>query len=269
VALKNSPNYGKVGQIMADAAHPVETGRTGPPPTPESAPAASGDFSFAQGVHADAITEFFTAVYRDHNWSVNNSSLRDYSRRANMNGRIDGLIRMIEGRLGEGEDNVGLDLAAGSRPHALSNLLESGVLARALATNYADRRPRSLKRDPRLDHRKGNLLNPKTWQGIQAWQQQHAPEGFALAMHRPVGGLQDLPPDFYEGAAHAVLDMVGEDGMFFTQVPRILAAVPRHLERVCEGIQDRPDVEEVVRSLPRSKDMPVDERDPCVVIFKR
>ncbi len=59
-------------------------------------------------------------------------------------GQIFGDIRavkfIIDAQIGGESDNVGLDIAAGSDARALRDLLDSGVLRLALATNYEDRR---------------------------------------------------------------------------------------------------------------------------------
>lgn len=207
-------------------------------------------------------------LHHDDWWKVNNSSFRDYSRRAKLLGCRGGLRQIIDTQIVSGEDNVGLDIAAGAKARALRNLLDSGVLRSALATNYKDRRPRRIVKDSRLEHIDGDLTDPATWRKIVEWKNHNAPHGFTLAMHRPVGGLQHLPNEIYRGAAHLVVDLVKPGGLLFTQVPRNLASDQGALVELCAEIQERPDVAEVITSPPKSPYAHIDKADLYAVVFK-
>lgn len=209
----------------------------------------------------------------DQKWLVNSSTFADYSRRANLLGRVSGLFDIINEQIGHSQDNVGIDIAAGSTPQALRDLLDCDLLSSALSTNFEDRRPRWIKRDARLDHIAGDLITPATWSRIAQWKDHNAPEGFALAMHRPVGGLQSLDARVYFGAAHMVLDMVRPNGLMFTQIPRgVSSSILPHL---CASIRARSDVANVITSPPHRIVTPslyyenIDEYDKYAVIIKR
>lgn len=234
-------------------------------------PQASGqpELSFLDHARDDHLSSFWLLWNGDNRWRVNNSTIGDYSRRALIDGRVSGLTDIILDRLGVSEANVGLDVAAGSSAQALRDLLDSGVLDKALATNYQDRRPRKIRRDPRLDHIKGDLTRQSTWERIVGWQAEFAPEGFDLVMHRPVGGLQDLDPRTYQGAAHALMDMTRPGGMLFTQVPRRMINLSGLLQELCDDLHERPDFEGMLTSGPHPKHAPPNESHRYVVIFKR
>lgn len=231
--------------------------------------AQAPDLSFLDGAYQDYPNWYYMLVNGDHRWRVNNSTMQDYSRRAYIGGTVHGLEDIIVDRVGHSEDNVGLDLAAGSRAQALRDLLDSGVLGRALATNYQNRMPRRMRKRDDLDHIKGNLVKQETWRKIIDWQKRHAPEGFDLVMHRPVGGLQDLGPRTYHAAAHILLGTVKPGGMMFTQVPRRLVNLESSLDRLCRDIRGREDVEGVITTGERpSKRLSNDESDLYAVILK-
>ncbi len=202
-------------------------------------------------------------------WSVNNSTIDDYSSRANFWGHPGGLKFIIDAQIGGESDNVGLDIAAGSDARALRDLLDSGVLRLALATNYEDRRPDAVINDSRLAHIDGKLTDPATLAGVVDWKKRHAPRGFAIVMHRPIGGLQTLPFRTYRGASHLMLDMTRSGGLTFTQVPRNLVASPRVLAGLCASIRQRSDVAEVIVSPPKPPYTHVDSADLYAIILKR
>lgn len=202
-------------------------------------------------------------------WKVNNSSLADYAARASFYGDPGSLIEIIDDQIGQDEANAGLDIAAGSYARALRDLLDSGVIGRALATNYEDRRPLYVSRDERIGHVQGSLTEAGPWAGMRAWRDQHAPQGFALTMHRPVGGLQKLPYKTYFGAAHFILDMVRSHGMLFTQVPRSLVEDAVPLSYLCASIRERPDVRDIIVSPPKPEGTFIDWADTYAVILKR
>ena len=227
------------------------------------------DSGFTDGEHEDPITRMFLFMYGDRNWAVNNSTLYDYSRRAYIDGDRTRLLDLINERLGTSEDNVGLDVAAGSRAQALQDLMDSGVLGRALATNYRARIPRKERRQS-LDHIRGNLTHRETWQKILGWKDEHAPDGFDLVMHRPVGGLQDLDLHTYQAAARMLFGMVKPGGMMFSQVPRRVMNMEKGLGELCRTVRESGEVEGVVTTGQRSSRMrlPKDESDHYAVVLK-
>jgi hypothetical protein len=181
-------------------------------------------------------------------WSVNNSNFDAYSAKANVFERPDGLKGLVQA-LPASENVVGLDLAAGSQAAALTDLLDRGVLTKALATNYDDLRSDELKVDERLSHIEGDLTGPDAWRKIIAWQRAEAPEGFSLIMHRPVGPLQNLSRELYHGATMLMLDMLKSGGILFAQVPRCFSqgGAPG-LADICKDVRSRRDVVEVINS---------------------
>lgn len=203
-------------------------------------------------------------------WDINDSPMSDYSRRANFNNDPNYLLTIIEQRIGHREDNVGLDIGAGSSARALRDLLGSGVLRRALATNFADQRDDEALHDDRLDHVSGNLVSREPWEEINKWQEAHAPDGFALIMHRPLAGLQKLPYQTYQGAAHYLADSLRPGGLMFTQVPRDLIIRRTGLAFIYFSILKRPDVEQVIKS-PPVDGLPIlsDDHDSYAIILKR
>lgn len=215
-------------------------------------------------------------VNGDANWRVNSSSFNDYSRRADIHGHPDGLTDIVFSQVGLDPNNVGLDIAAGSSARALRDLLDRGVLGRALATNYQNRRPSKVANDPRLDHITGDITKPSVLEGVASWTHANAPEGLALVMHRPIGALQDLPPRTYKGAAHFLLDLVRPEGIMFTQVPRSLRkrGALGAMRSICASIIERPDVAKVMATPPRNRPKndvlrnDLDENDVYAVIIK-
>lgn len=201
-------------------------------------------------------------------WCVNNSDIKDYSRRARIFGRNSGLLEVLKTNLNQNDPGVGLDIAAGSLAVALRDLADMELIQSGLATNYEDRRSFRVAEDQRIGHVSGDITEQRTWDEIERWRQVHAPDGFSVAMHRPVGGLQDLPDFTYEGAVHAVLDMVQDEGVFFTQIPRTLVDNPRLLGPICKSIHDRPDVDRILSSGRPNWFAHVDESDSFAVIIK-
>jgi hypothetical protein len=204
-------------------------------------------------------------------WPVNNSGLAEYFDPVKLDGHHEGVLAVIERQIGGTEGNAGVDMAGGTNGVALQELLRLGLIDKALVTNYRHR-PNRRARRAGVNYARGNLLKPKTWQGIIDWQEEEAPGGLALVMHRPDGGMQGLDPRFYEGAVNLLLDMIRPGGVMFTQIPQIL----RHrrasaLEPICKGVIGRPDVESVLA--PKAPQKPewaryrMPNRD-CVVIIK-
>ena len=156
----------------------------------------------------------------DQTWIVNNSPLDEYCRDAPFADYAAGLEGLLREHVGLHPDNVGMDLAGGSQGRAARDLLDLGILGRALVTNYQDRRSEEALAETRLDHITGDLTKPQTWGEIINWQRSQAPEGLALIMHRPVGALAALPTQTYVGAARTLLNMLRPGGLLFAQVPR-------------------------------------------------
>lgn len=201
-------------------------------------------------------------------WRVNNSGIDDYSERARILGAPDTLKVIIAATLGYNEDSVGIDIAAGSDIRALRDLLDLHILRSAVATNFSDSRSRSAFGDLRVSHIDGDITVPDTWLQIGQWQERHTPEGFALAMHRPVGALQELPVHTYRGAAHFLLDRIKPGGLMFTQVPRTIVEDKREMLDLCRTINRRKDVVEVITSPQAAPGTPKDWADTYAVILK-
>ncbi len=123
--------------------------------------------------------------------------------------------------------------------------------------------------DSRLAHIDGKLTDPATLAGVVDWKKRYAPRGFAIVMHRPIGGLQTLPFRTYRGASHLMLDLTRSGGLTFTQVPRNLVASPRVLTGLCASIRQRSDVAEVIVSPPKPPNTHVDWADLYAIILKR
>jgi hypothetical protein len=230
-----------------------------------------GELSFLDRAQLDSRDFMHLARYGDTDWIINNSSINDYSSKAHFPDDSLTLGEAIRTRLGTSEANVGLDIVAGSNGTALQDLMRSGVLSKAIMTNYEDMRNAETVAIPELYQVEGDLTSTSTWQQIIALKQEHAPQGLAIAMHRPAGALQNLSPSIYRGATHLVLNMLGSGGLFFTQVPRSLIDPKwrnRHaLERICREVEARDDVSEVVVSKPGTSEF-ADRRDTYAMIFK-
>lgn len=223
--------------------------------------------TFLDGEGSASSHQHELEIHGDTFWKVNDSSIEDYSRRADILGNPEGLKFLIQAQLGDRDDNVGLDIAAGTNAQALRDLLSSGVLRRAIATNFEDGRTKSVRRDRRLTHIAGDITKPQTWKKIIRKKQKIAPEGLALVMHRPMGGLQQLNPDTYRGAAHLLLDSLRPGGLMFSQIPRNLVGQPRR--ELCDSIERRSDVAGVIVSPPKPPRVHVDEADIYAVVIKK
>lgn len=243
----------------------METGAANPGITP------AVDLSFLSRAEQDGSEGLWLLTHGDHRWQINNSSLANYSHFANIHGTSTGLLDIIRERIGTSGDSVGLELAAGSSAQATRDLLDGRILSKALVTNYQRLKPRSVRRNPRLTQVKGNLTRPRPWEKVVKWKEEHAPEGFDVIMHRPVGALQNEAFPFYRGAAHALLNMLKPGrGLMFTQVPRRLVNVTTALEETCEEIRGRSDIEEIITSEePRAPRMRKDASDLYAVILKK
>jgi hypothetical protein len=209
--------------------------------TPSFPDASSRDLSFLAGAAEKDIHPARLAELEDGLWSTNHSSIADYTARA---GDFEGqgtIETLISKYLGTMHGNVGLDLAAGNG-QALSDLLNKGLLDLALTTSYQSPNDEAAIRDRHIAHISGNLVLTETWNRILDWQEQNAPDGLALVMHRPVGALQDLPFAAYAGAAHLLLSRIRPGGLMFAQVPRPLFYDKHALAEVQTSIHRRIDV---------------------------
>lgn len=202
-----------------------------------------------------------------HTWTVYNSSFKDYSEHAILPDYPDGLKGIVESQIGFNEDNVGIDIGGGINGVALQDLLELGVLSKALMTDFMDERSEKTKQVSELDHLAGHLLDADTWQAMIDWQEVNAPDGLALIMHRPVGGLQRLTPDVYEGATLCMFDMLQPGGLLFTQIPRRIRHSPEG-PQILNTLRHRPDVGQVIISAKRKGTIVSDELDQYAVIIK-
>ena len=229
------------------------------------------NFDFLNGVNHPAGDE----PPSDDWWFTNDSTLADYFQVGTLPDHPEGVGSFIFNRIGH--DNVGIDLAGGTNGVALRGLLRADVIHKGLFTNYQDHRGRIHERPNGLvnnehnlsqegiDHIEGDIISPDTWQRIIDWQQQNAPDGAGVVLWRPDGALQNLPPSFYHGAAHVVLDMIRPGGVLFTQIPTSLrhdwshrydlsaidqdrGVIAEQLLEVCTSITDREDVDEVIVS---------------------
>lgn len=181
----------------------------------------------------------------DRYWRINNSSFSEYGANVEFPGYPGGLREILDQHIGRSEANVGLDLAGGNQGNALGDLLKDGTLGEGLVTNLSDMRYRYSLAHRALGHISGDLATKAVWDKIIGWQEAHAPGGLALIMHRPVGGLQDQPPQVYTGATHLLLDMLRPGGILLSQVPLPMydPAVSRLAYR---DIYTRPDVDKIV-----------------------
>jgi hypothetical protein len=200
-------------------------------------------------------------------WSFFDSSFKDYCKRAILPEYPEGLKGIIEAQVGFSADNVGIDIGGGLNGVALQDLLELGVLSKALMTDFMDERSERTKQVSKLDHLAGNLLDADTWQAMIDWQEVNAPNGLALIMHRPVGGLQRLTPSVYEGATLCMFDMLQPGGLLFTQIPRRIRHSPEG-PQILNTLRHRPDVGQVIISTKRTDTLISDESDQYAVIIK-
>ncbi len=189
-----------------------------------------------------------TQYIDDSQWFVNDSGIGYYSRCAYLNGRADGLTDLLSERLANTQNGIGMEIAAGSNAVALRELLESGLLAGALALNLCDTRSDETRQDDRISHLAGDVTLRETWGGIYEWIEDKTPEGLDLILFHPVGGLSGLPQDVYEDAAHHMVDLLKPGGVFFAQAPKPLLAGNPRLRKLYKGLCSRDDVESIAIS---------------------
>lgn len=210
----------------------------------------------------------------DDTWFTDDSPVSHYFDRVALPGHPEGVNNLVWGHIGY--DNAGIDLAGGANGRAITDLRRSDIVVRGLFTTYRDNRDSSSQARFRgiddIDHISGDLINPYTWEQIIDWQRTNAPDGVGIVMWRPDSAMQHLPPSFYRGAAHTVLDMIRPGGVLFAQVPVSLrpewpttedkAAAAQELGKLCTSISDREDVGEVLVS------EQLDRKEHCALIIK-
>lgn len=175
-------------------------------------------------------------------WTTNNSTFSNYCESSGIHDAEETIKRQL-GRLGT---NVVLDIAGGTDGNALQNLLDNSIIDKGLVTNYYDSRKRHARKVEALTHIAGDILQRSTWEQIEDWRTNNAPEGFSLIMHRPFGALQNLPTGFYRGATHALLDMLRPGGILFVQIPMSLQGwLKGELGSVCSSVRQREDIDSI------------------------
>lgn len=219
----------------------------------------SADLAFLDSVaHLEGHAESFGPSIEK--WGFNNPTFDDYcgsfgERTASIGEPRDGLREIVERQIGHSPKNIGLDVAGGSQGTAIRSLVAEGIIGTGLVTNLFDTRTEETKEDLSLHHVDGDIVSKETWIKIIEWKKEHAPEGFALIMHRPIGPLQGYPETFYAGAANLLLDMLRPGGVFYTQVPGCLRPNEAHddnvgLQAVSKAIQARPDIGDIAGNSP-------------------
>jgi hypothetical protein len=169
-------------------------------------------------------------------WSVDDSSFNSY---------VD-LVRFQRGfakdlileRIDNDSTNVVLDIAGGSNGVAVRNLIDSELFGEGIFTNYVDNRSEET-RQSNVGFVAGDLRTSETWEALLSWQQYHAPDGFALVLHRPAGGLQDLCDDDYIKYTRTIMSMIKPGGLFYSQVPShpLRPRSESSLQTIREGIR--------------------------------
>jgi hypothetical protein len=221
------------------------------------------------------------SAFADCYWDVDNSTIQDYGERADYSRYHPlGLYGIIADCVGQDDQNVGLDVAGGSSGQALRELVAAGIIGRGLFTHFRQH-DGSRSIDSSLTCINGDLRDEKTWLDMFNWKRAFAPGGFAITMHRPVGGVQNLPPRVYQGAVHLLLDMTRPGGLLFTQIPRRLYGQEEHaqgtvkdyrvtkeLSAVCQGLRQRLGHDAVLLSR-RSANQHFDYSDQFALILNK
>jgi hypothetical protein len=205
-------------------------------------------------------------------WGYNDSGITDYNA-TSFNDTFPGapLNDIIAARVGTSPDNVGMDIMGGSNGVALHDLMAAGVIGQGIVTNEHDEQGPGARENPNLHHVEGDILQRQTWEDMILTQREVVPEGLAVAMWRPIGAIQHQTYEVYQGAAHAVVNMLRPGGVFFAQVPQGTIGDrgpgPREFFR---SFAVRGDVERVVRSDRfDGDDQPVGLNQRGILIFKR
>lgn len=203
------------------------------------------DLSFLDNAVPIEDANPFVAASGDGHWFVNDSGMQSYTR-VRFRGRNGGLLELLEEQIGRSPSNVGMDLAGGSQGQAMRDLLDAGILGEGLVTNLEDLRTKRALAHTALSHIRGDLATKAVWHKIIDWQTQHAPDGLALVMHRPIGALQEQPKNVYLGAANLLLSMLRPGGMLFSQIPRPLASNPEASRNAYRSLHSRADVSQII-----------------------
>jgi hypothetical protein len=214
--------------------------------------------AFVDLAEVDPIARLLDMSEKGDEWHVDDSSLEEYSVLAGLPEDFQaGLGGMILREIGTEPGNVGIDIAGGTNGRALQQLLEHGILERALVTNYTDARTDETKVVEGLYHRDGDLCDRATWEEIDGWIDENAPDGLSLVMHRPAGTLQDLPAPFYAGAFRFLLERTRPGGVHFLQIPEplVIPSPERSLKPVYEEVEDS--VEVIFSNVDPNSDFPV------------
>lgn len=213
---------------------------------------------------------------RDSGWLFDNSSFSDYAGNANFKRYDGGLLGIIRRQIGLNKENIGVDIAGGHKGRAISDLIHRGVIGKGMVTNYYNDYPWPIYSGD-VDFISGNILRVGTWKEIIKWQRSKAPDGIDLVLHRPVGGLQDLPTEMYIGATHALLDIMKPGGVMFTQMPRTITGGYRGwghrndkdgARKLRSAIMERDDVGRLVLSKQDDENTDPDRGDIYTVIVK-
>jgi hypothetical protein len=220
----------------------------------------ASSLAFVGFAEVDPVDRMLDMSEKGDEWDVDDSSLEEYSVLAGLPENFEnGLGGLILRSIGRGNGNVGIDIAGGTNGKALQELLSLGILDKALVTNYADARSDETKAIEELDHQDGDIYDMETWLGIAKWIEDNAPDGLALVMHRPVGTLQDLPKEFYEGAFDFLFKRTRSGGVHFLQIPEplVIPSPDRSLKPICDRISGDSSAEVLFSSVDPNSDFPV------------
>ncbi len=149
-------------------------------------------------------------------WPEDDWPLEDYFKDVTF--RDGSLFDVLDKTIGRNPNNIGLDIAGGSNGAALKGLMDRGYIGRGLYTNFLDRRDPALP-NPKAQLITGDLTKVETWRDITKWQQREIPEGFAVGLHRPLLGLQRLPPLAYYALAASAVRVMRSGSVFIIQIP--------------------------------------------------
>jgi hypothetical protein len=193
------------------------------------------DFSFCDGVRHSQRTVLKNLREGDGRWKVNNTSMIHYGK-FDPSGEPSEYAKRHIDHLRSHTGGVALDVAGGHQGRAVRDLIDLGLVESGLVTNMEDLRERKTKRYTRLGHVAGDIIKAETWELIEGWKGRFAPQGFTSVTYRPYGALEDLPTEFYLGAAHTLLDWMAPKGVALLQIPNFFP------DSACEDILKRADV---------------------------
>lgn len=206
--------------------------------------------SFLEGIKQVPFEADLLDEVGDGSWTINDSSIHAYGIGVYFPKYGRNPIEAIVDRIGRKDTNVAMDLAGGSNGAALQGLMEMGVIGTGLVTNYEDRRCPATREIESLDHVEGDLTKRCTWERIIEWADLHTDGGFDLIMHRPVGGLQYLPPKIYSGAVQALIELLKPGGLIFCQIPYKLTDIHDNpeIKAIGDELKRNSKVEKIARS---------------------